>query len=70
MEAADDPAFITLLDLVSILEPLEVHIRCILDLTFQLGAVANVDFHWNNFVPERRLHCFIGREKERTKLIQ
>lgn len=55
-EAADNPIFFTLFDGVSVFEPLEVHIRSVLNFTFKLGKVANVDLHRDESVPEHRFH--------------
>lgn len=68
--ATDDPELLTLLDGVSILEPLEAHIWSVLSFTFKLGSVANVDLHWDNSVPEHRFHCGFGKKEIKRQINQ
>lgn len=62
-EATDNPVFLTLLDGVSIFEPLEAHIWSILSFTFKLGIDTNVDLRRDNSVLEHRLHCIFGKKE-------
>lgn len=68
MVAADNPVLIAIFDLVSILEPLEVHIWCLLGFTVKLGTLANIDLHRHNFVPEHRFHWVLEGEGKKKKV--
>ena len=57
IEAADDPASVSIFNRLSFLEPFEADIWGILSVTFKLGVVPNIDFqgHWS--VSEHWFHC-------------
>lgn len=65
-EATDYPIFVPFFDGVSIFKPLEADVRSVLGVTFKPGLVANVDLQWSDSVFDHRLHCVLGKTKDRV----
>lgn len=64
VEMADDPVLLTLTNLCARLEPFEVDIGCIFNLTVKPALIANVEFQGLDLAPENRWHCFAEEEKK------
>lgn len=63
---ADNPVLLTLTNLCAGLEPFEVDIWSIFNLTVKSSKITNIDLQGLDLALENRWHCFVeGDKKER-----